>query len=220
MNSKAVLSPRGTEVTLYCRDDTSDLATIGSTWSLWGELHDEYELQWVRSTGLMIDVGAHIGSVCIAFLVDNPEARAIAIEPLPENLDMIAMNAASAGVTDRLTVLPKAVGDGKPTTIRYGNDVHEFIGNIRGSEGPIRTVPTLTFRQVVNGQQVDLMKIDCEGGEWPFFASAKPADLKRVKRIVGEYHHEGSDRLLGYLEGTHDVSTVGADTGLFRAVVR
>lgn len=234
MNSTEVLSPRGRPFTLWHRDGTTDLATIGSTWELWGVLHDEYGLGTIHSDGVMLDVGAHIGSVCIAFLVDNPEAYAIAVEPLPENIEVLRRNADAAGVADRLTIIVAAAGEsGIPTTIRYGPDVHRYIGNIGGSKGPKVIVPTVGLLELFDERHmlpfidkaprpIAFLKVDCEGGEWDLFRYARKGDLQQIPVILGEYHGRGPDELHQLLDATHDVTILREEdqTGLFRAVLR
>lgn len=217
-NHIGVHSPRGNYAVLQYRSDTSDLSTIGSTFWLWGKLHDEYGLRDVVTDGLLIDVGAHIGSVAIAFLLDNPKARAIAVEPLPENVEMIERNADSAGVRDRLTVMADAIG---AKVIHYGFDDHRYIGNIGGSTANTGiTVETVTLAELVATYGVpDVIKVDCEGCEWPLF---RERAIRDVPRIVGEFHSRGAEALVKALGKTHVVTilTDGGGFGTFRAVKR
>lgn len=218
-----VMSPRGREVMLHSRDGTTDLSTIGSTFRLWGNLVDEYDLASVHSDGLMLDVGAHIGTVAIALLLDNPKARAIAVEPLPENIECIERNAASAGVADRLTVIAGAFGTSR---IAYGPDVHRYIGNLgtlaaggkaRHAKGAETVkVPELTLSGIIEQYgPIDVLKADCEGCEWSLLAD--PA-IGSVRLIFGEYHYLGAERIHELLDATHRVTASGDPTGDFRAV--
>lgn len=209
-----VQSPRGVSVEMRARDDTSDLATIGSTWRLWDNLNDEYGLADIYSDGVMLDVGAHIGSVCIAFLVDNPEARAIAIEPLPENVDVLRWNAKSAGVEDRLTIVVGAIGT---SVIHYGFDDHRYIGNIGGSTANSAIEATLV--SLAEQGPIDVLKVDCEGCEWSLLAEPAIAD---VRIIVGEWHNAPVSRLKRALTKTHRVTIITSEGqfGTFRAVRR
>lgn len=213
--TKEVQSPRGVPVTLYARESTSDLSTIGSTFRLWGHLVDEYGLRDIRSDGLLVDVGAHVGTVAIAFLLDNPNARAVAVEPLPENVDLIRMNAESAGVTDRLTIYERTIGG---TTVHYGYDDHRYIGNIGGSTANTAiSVPSISLSTIALAHgPIDVLKLDCEGCEWS--ALADPV-VAKVRLIIGEYHQRGPSAL-SILRETHDVTADSGTTGNFRAVLR
>jgi FkbM family methyltransferase len=221
--SITVQSPRGVEVELHPREDTTDLATIGSTFRLWGNLVDEYGLAAVHSDGLLLDVGAHIGTVAIAFLLDNPAARAIAVEPLPENVECIRQNAESAGVSDRLTVLSGAFGTSK---VAYGPDVHRYIGNIgtlrkggkathaKGAETV--KVDELTLTEIIEAYgPIDVIKTDCEGCEWALLADPAAGS---VRLIFGEYHYGGAERIHELLDASHTVTAGSEPTGDFRAV--
>jgi FkbM family methyltransferase len=210
-----VHSPLGRPVRLHYREGTSDLATIGSTFRLWGTLHDEYGLASFASDGLMVDVGGHIGSVCIAYLVDNPDARAVAVEPLPENIEMIAKNAESAGVAHRLTIVAGAIGS---TTVQYGHTDHRYIANINGADGERIRVKKVTLAALVKAYgPVAVIKMDCEGCEWALLAERAIAD---VPLIIGEYHHDGPAKVHALLDKTHDVTADTGPTGNFRAVKR
>jgi FkbM family methyltransferase len=223
-----VASPRGRQVTVRTRPDTTDLSTIGATFDLWGNLVDEYGLRDTEVNGLFVDVGAHIGSVSLAVLLDNPDAKAIAIEPLPENVDMIATNAGFMEVLDRLRIVPAAVGNGKPVKVRYGPGNHRYIGDIRGADGEFAQVPSVTMSDILamaaedGFDRIALLKTDCEGGEWSLFGGATPEQLGQIDMIIGEYHTLGGDHLTSILGKTHIVvcADKGDSTGSFSAVIR
>ena len=234
METKAVQSPKGRRCELTYREDTSDLSTIGSTWRLWGGLVDEYGLVGLPDdmTGTAIDIGAHIGSVALALLVDHPRLKVVAVEPLVENCDIIRLNAEHLGVADRLTIHEAGISLSETVPITWnwtetGNDeywrTNRFIGNVRvGTDGGSETVimPGITLGSLMPKRGlVPFMKIDCEGCEW--VALTDPA-IKRIRRIVGEYHgHPGSDGLRDLLDPTHDMSIEpNGACGIFTATVR
>ena len=219
-----VRTPRGRPARMGCRAGTSDLATVGSTFELWGKLHDEYHTAALDlGDGAFVDVGAHIGSVAIAVLLDNPRASAICVEPLPENVELLWANAERNGVADRLQIIEGAAGAGKTVTIRYGpDDAHRYIANIRGASGDYREVPAVTLASLVRlaGGRIAAMKTDCEGGEYALF-HATATTLRKVGRITGEYHG-GEQPLRDLLDKTHAVTVTQGDryVGHFEAVPR
>lgn len=223
-------TPKGHLVRMTHRRETSDWNTVASVMLP----HDEYELKGLVLTGHAADVGAHIGAVTVALLVDNPELRVTAIEPVPDNVVLLRENLAQNGLEDRCEVIEAAVGGGKSTTIRYGytgseNATHHaYIGNsgIVYPEAP--EMPHQEAQVAVVSLKdlgpLDFLKIDCEGGEWGFL---KGVALKGVARIHGEAHpvlgHRAPD-MATQLQGTHDVTFSGAnlDPGPcgFEAVLR
>src|SRR5689334_17554078 len=114
MDLKDVETPRGRPAQFYCRTWTSDLATVGATNRLWGNLVDEYGLPEGLS-GWALDLGAHIGSVTVPLLLDNPELQVVAIEAVPDNAEMLRKNLDLNRVSDRCVVMNGAGWKGKGT---------------------------------------------------------------------------------------------------------
>lgn len=225
------VTPRGVPVTMAVRTDTNDWNTTNSCLT-----SDEYHLRDRRFEGLAFDIGGYTGGVSIALAVDNPDLRVITVEPVPENADLIERNAARNGVQDRVGVFrgaigPKGVGTSE-IRYRYVGDFslehHAFVGNTSlayPDAGEVQhdtlTVETLGLSALLDRfGDPSFLKIDCEGGEWPFFETATQTALKRLPLIVGEAHpvngHVVSDieKVLGK---THHVTT---DGWLFEATLR
>jgi FkbM family methyltransferase len=229
MSTIEVLSPRGRPATLHYRDDTSDLSTIGSTWRLWGNLEDEYQLGSLPPlTGTAIDIGAHIGTVACALLADHPALRVIAVEPLPDNIDVLRANLAENGWTDRATVIKGAIAKGQKARVSYDFDGadylrnHRFIGNMTlGSDAEHSTVsvPAVRLSAIIE-EPCPFLKVDCEGCEWDLLAD--PA-IGKVERIVGEGHPaDWLARVHKLLDATHEVRVItdAGGPGTFSAVRR
>ena len=196
-------TPRGNSATMTLRTDLDGNLSGFSDWNTVSSVmqpHDEYHLAGLSLSGRAADVGAHIGSVTVALLLDNPDLFVIAVEPVPPNVELLRTNIEANGLSARCQVWEGAVGKGKTTTIRYGaaHDVtashHAYIGNssLVYSESP--SYPHETAKVPVFGPSdfgtLAFLKIDCEGGEWPFFDIGIPD----AERIVGEAHAVGSRR--------------------------
>jgi FkbM family methyltransferase len=221
-------TPRGNPVVLSARDDTSDLSVIGSTFAgvAGSGLVDEYNLRDTYITGRFVDVGAHVGSVTIAVLLDNPDATAICVEPIPENVAMLRENLRLNGLEDRATVIEGAVGT-DTVYYRFKGTEHletnRFIANGTGIVfGERQSSEAITVRKVALSELLPAaaMKLDCEGGEWALF---KERAIRSVPLIFGEYHFgEGQPGVTKALGKTHAVefNHVGDGAGNFRAVAR
>ena len=233
METKEVQSPKGRTVTLTYREDSSDLATIGATWRLWGKLEDEYRLASLPPLkGTALDIGAHIGSVALALLVDHPDLRVIAVEPLAENVAVMRLNAVNLDVADRLTILTAGISATDWATVQWNwrggiNDGYwqnnRYIGNVLTGEVGIEhdeaNVPGILLTSLVpKRERIPVMKIDCEGCEWVALADKV---TRRIDRIVGEYHgHPGPEGLRAML-ASHDVEVrEDGACGMFWAVKR
>jgi FkbM family methyltransferase len=209
-------SPHGAPMRMAYRENTNDWNTLNATLT-----EDEYGLPSGLS-GVAVDIGAYLGSVAIALALDNPGLEVIAIEPVWANADLIERNVAANEVWNRVKVVRGAVGAGDAVTVAYGfkgteaSEHHAFVGNSTlgyGLTHDARVYKPITLQGLVDRYgDIAFMKIDCEGGEWPFLTGP----LERVARIVGESHaiggHKGGD-IVERLAATHRVTVTGDPEG-------
>jgi FkbM family methyltransferase len=156
-------------------------------------VHNEYCLG-VRfdPTDVVIDVGAHIGSFTYAAL-DRGAGRVVSVEADPENAYYLRHNIHMAcGATDRCVIVTGAAWRSDP---REPLEVLHFhaAGENTGGGGvdeqgfPVAAVPFDRIVELAAGDgPVRLVKLDCEGSEWPILFTSKR--LPQVQAIVGEYH--------------------------------
>lgn len=223
-----VTSPKGHPLTFAVREDTNDAALAHGI--LEG---DEYRLRGMPFlTGIALDVGAHIGTVAVALAVDNPDLHVIAIEPVPDNAALVRQNAEENGVAGRVTVLEMGVGAPGQATVPVGFNYtsvpipdqgyvvqNRYIGNIwnndPGAVGESVDAPVVTLAELIERYgPIRFCKIDCEGGEWDFFAAGADID-----QIIGEWHTAPAQKIIDLLP--EHVVTILDDhgtSGIFRAV--
>ena len=93
------------------RPGTSDFNTVNAC-----SAEDEYLLADVLKPGMLVyDIGAHIGGVAV--WAASLGCRAVAVEPIPENCDLIRENAEMNNVA--VTVVNAALGDPPQLLLRY-----------------------------------------------------------------------------------------------------
>lgn len=149
----------------------------------------------------VIDIGANIGVFSTYAATRAPGVQVYSYEPFPENVKFLRQNVTASGLTN-VRIHQQAVS--AETGVRHlqvdSNDwiMHSLFGEPNEAE-PGLTVDCISFDEVLNSNGIeycDLLKVDCEGSEYEILQRCAPETLRRVRRIVGEYH-EGP-----HIEGT------------------
>lgn len=196
-----VPTPRGKIAKFEFREGTSDEKLVKHIL-----LSDEYHLAARHLEGWALDVGAHVGAVSIALALDNPGLRILALEPVPENANVLTRNVALNELVGRIRVecVAASMSGVEYVDIDYGYvpdedepphpdyQDHAYIGNTYLGEGKRSTrtarAPATSLSAVLDRHgihEVAALKIDCEGCEWDFLQD--PA-VARVANIFGEIH--------------------------------
>ena len=164
---------------------------------------------------LVLDIGANVGGFWNAWKGRFNNWHLV--EPSVYNCEQIRANGyegpysrnAVGKKSGEVVKLQKYWGDGDNDTLSGNFGTTQFVneGNGHGWQGEYEEVITLSFEDVLNGREVGLLKIDCEGAEFDFLYKQ---DLSKVKYIVGEFHNflfQYDDRgveLLDWISVTHD----------------
>ena len=225
-------TPNGNTISLHIRGDTNDGALARGILET-----DEYDLKGLHLEGWALDIGAHVGAVAFALAIDHPNLRIIAVEPVPDNAELLRESVTSAGLADRIFVEEAAAGPVGTSTLRchygytQGNadanyvEQNRFIGNLwrkgptDGStaiDSPVVTIPGLMRKYDVADFRV--AKIDCEGCEWKFLQGT----ARHIQEIIGEWHDRRWDAVQRLLGDTHDLELITdyGGSGIFRAIRR
>jgi FkbM family methyltransferase len=123
----------------------------------------------------------------------------VAIEPEPHNYARLVDNVELNNLEGLIRTYQAAVTkDGREVTIGGGGN-NSGGHNIYGEGG--EKLKSITLEQVfnlVNGFNVDLLKIDCEGAEHELLDCDGLGIIvgKKVKAIRGEFHGKGAAELL------------------------
>lgn len=166
---------------------------------------DEYRIRDLRPHAVqtIVDIGAHVGSFTVLCHEWWPEAKIVAVEPHPESFELLERNTAHIPESQLLRVQGAVTGfDGKCLLVsavsqsRVGEYVVEVWNELEprfdgfGVEAPAISVETLWTRLGAFGiEQVDLMKLDCEGAEYEIVEGlAASGKLAQVGWIRGEWH--------------------------------
>jgi FkbM family methyltransferase len=161
---------------------------------------DCYRLEWFLGPLLqrpvqVIDVGAHVGTFSCRLSQLHPQATIVAFEPSSTSASFLRRNVEQNGLGDRVTVFELALA----ATTGYavfddnggGSGLNGLVsaGHTTGTAAPTK-VQTIAFDEAVAAAPapVDIVKIDCEGGEYDLVLSSSPVSWASVQRLVIEYH--------------------------------
>jgi FkbM family methyltransferase len=169
---------------------------------------------------VLVDVGANIGPICIPAVIRKHVARAVAIEPDPENCRLLRVNVALNRLHDRIDVAELALSDGSGNLQLELSDSNKGDHRIRvGGEGgdrPSVQVSASTLDAICEGLSGKslLIWIDTQGYEG-FVLAGGSRTLERRTPLVLEFWPEGLDRarsfdrvrdLLAHYSGFYDLA--------------
>jgi len=147
----------------------------------------------VRQPRIVVDIGANIGSFALYAATRWPTASIHAFEPAPDNIERLRQNVALSR-TPGVVCHSSAVGATSGTTTLYlkaDPGWHSIWDH--GAETSI-TVATTSLGDIageLNGEPIDLLKLDCEGAEYEILEGRESLLRDRVHQIAMEYHEVG-----------------------------
>jgi FkbM family methyltransferase len=162
------------------------LAGKSAAFSL-AEIFVKEEYWFIDASGkIVVDIGANIGDTAIFFVL-NGANHIYAFEPYPYSYGKALENIEANGVDDRVTLLRDGVG--RKRTVRLPA-TYESELSIRESENGVPT-EIITLEELVRGYPVEdsILKMDCEGDEYPIILESNDETLRNFSEIVLEYHY-------------------------------
>lgn len=150
----------------------------------------------------VLDVGAHIGSFAVNVATLHPQASVECYEPSPSTARYLQRNVDQNGLGARIAVHEAALADKTGTALLDDNDggsVHNGLMAadrrlVDGQDALERRhaieVPTTTLDDAVAAAPAppELVKMDCEGGEYALVYASSEASWASVNHVVMEYH--------------------------------
>lgn len=176
-------------LTITIRQNYGDASTIEEIF-----LRDCYlrDLE-VPEYPVVVDVGGFIGDFSL-YAVKRLKARKVIVcEPSPKNWVLLLKNISNNGYQDQIEPVNKAVTDGGSVLMNVDapDDRQCMVSAYFQCAQSLSAVPGISLGQLLRDHSVDtvdLLKIDCEGGEYAILEST-PSDVYcRIRNIVFEYH--------------------------------
>lgn len=156
---------------------------------------EEYKIKGLNPK-VIIDVGANIGDSTIYFAKKYPKAVIYAYEPAKSVFKILSKNLEQNNVGNVQT-FQLGVGSKKGSVYFYENSKSGLSSlYLKGDTQKRQKINLVTLSQVIKKHKItscDLLKIDCEGGEFDILLKLKRNIYSHVKNIVVEYHDKITD---------------------------
>jgi len=160
---------------------------------------------------VIIDIGGNIGYFEMILFSKIKTASLYAYEPIPSNYALFNKNIAlNPGLQNNIQLFNKAVtGTAQASVELFLESATEnsVIASVykdfdKQNKYSIK-VPAISLEQIVQEnklESIDLVKIDCEGSEYPIIFETSPAVWKKIKKLVIEVHNlDNEKRNVNYL---------------------
>lgn len=138
----------------------------------------------------IMDIGGGLGDFTI-YAANVPESHIYAFEPFPESYQLLQENL-QLNQIHNASVYAQAVGaenghlslvTGSGVAVRHSTSLNDGIGDM--------VVESITLDDALANlgeDQIDFLKMDCEGGEYDILFNASDSTLDRIQNICMEYH--------------------------------
>lgn len=151
---------------------------------------------------IIVDAGANIGVFSLYAAREAPRAQLIALEPFPETRQRLEQTIAANHLRDRVKICGTALAraDCSRMMALGASDTPSQSRGVLPEDAKdgvaVEAVSLATFLDREGLTQVDMLKMDIEGGEHEVFAGASDDTLRRIARISLEYHPNAPSSVL------------------------
>lgn len=152
---------------------------------------DAYGLRELdRDVEVIVDIGAHIGAFSVCAARKWPTAKLYAYEPVPENYGYCRGNLRANHVLNA-TIRNLGVASSAGTRTFHLSESSPGDHSIYTATGKAVQLPVVSLNEIlasVGSENIDLLKMDCEGAEYEILMSVDNETLNRIERITMEVH--------------------------------
>jgi FkbM family methyltransferase len=171
---RARLASRVLDLVYPC--DSAYMSDIINVW-----LDDEYGMRKVEPPNIVVDIGGNIGLFSLWAYNFFPASHIYAFEPNLKVYDYLKRNLSPTRAETRAVGVSYKQGR---AVLKNTNDSRLATTTLMDS-GEIELISLSQIVEHVGGK-IDLLKMDCEGGEWDIFKDVEA--FKGISNIRMEYH--------------------------------
>ena len=151
----------------------------------------------IKKEDIVVDVGAHIGIFSVYASKLASKGQVYALEPVKENFRILSTNK-NLNNSDNLKIFNKGLFNSSKEleiSLDTPNNTAKFTLYGKGKiTEKIRLESFDTFIKQNKLKKIDFLKMDCEGSEYEIFFNLSKNNLKKINKIVLEYHNLDSKK--------------------------
>lgn len=138
---------------------------------------------------IVVDIGANIGDTTVYFSKIKKAKKVIAFEPYPYSYKIAKENINLNKITN-VILLNEGVG-GKEDYIRVNPAFENSGSDSLKSFSKGKKIKIVTLKSIVNNYDIEngILKMDCEGCEYPIILNASKETLRKFEQIMLEHHN-------------------------------
>lgn len=157
----------------------------------------------IKPNDIVLDIGGNIGVFALYAATRYKNVEVYSYEPFPENARYFENNLRDSKLTN-IHFFNAAVSDETGVRVLRVDDSwikHSLNEKSSGEESSANkgvSVKSFSLDDVLRQvEKCDFLKLDCEGSEYEILYACSPENLKKVKKIVGEYHNLDDEKRNG-----------------------
>jgi FkbM family methyltransferase len=175
-----------TGVKIKIRTNSTDLMAFTHVWVIGEYSKKGFE---INDNDSIIDVGAHIGLFSLFVSQFCKKGKIFSFEPIKENFELLKENIKINEIKN-ISIFNEAVSDISSKITLYQNEDEaghsKFIKTSNSVQ--VNAISIKEFFDNENIENCNLLKLDCEGSEYEIIESLPENYLKKVDKIIIEYH--------------------------------
>lgn len=145
---------------------------------------------FIPKDATIIDIGGHIGSFSVYVASLAPEGKIYSYEPFLQSFSLASKNIEANGITNA-KVFNLAVAEHEGSKFLYLNPKNNSGHSFTDKSGQSVEIKTTTPKKIFEENKIescDLLKLDCEGGEYDILLNSGDEVFGKIKQISMEYH--------------------------------
>jgi FkbM family methyltransferase len=140
----------------------------------------------------IVDIGANMGAFSIYSAMSSKISNIYSFEPSPINYKILQFNIEQNSLSNAVNIFNSAIysESGNKELSLGESPLHSF--HQIGKNDTRITVKCITMHNIfdiVQNQNIDLLKLNCEGSEYKILSNLSPNDFYKIKNIRLEYHN-------------------------------